>query len=127
MRPISRQVALSNGLLNWLDLKHYFEKLNKTDKSFIITYTPERVRRWDYEKQEYKNEYRQAFHIKLVAQFVGETIEEGKRAFTCIKYEDTNNFWFSNCARSQLVKLKLWNEGGFTRGEYGNSLVDTCF
>ena len=127
MRPISRQVALSNGLLNWLELKHYFEKLNKTDKSFIITYTPEQARRWDWEKQEYKNESRQAFHIKLVPYFVGETIEEGKRAFSCIKYEDTNDFWFRNCVRTQLINLKLWNEGGFTRGEYGNSLVDVLY
>lgn len=125
MRPVSRQVAFSNGLLDWLDIKHYFERLSKIDNRYSIDYTSEPHRRFDYNLGNYVNEVRQCFRVYFTPSL--EYTAEPVAMFKCIKYDADNRYWFNRINTDMLRKTGLWVESTYTRGDMGNSLTDALY
>ena len=127
MRPVSRQVAFSNGLLNWLDIKHYFERLSKIDSRYSMDYTPEPHRRFDYDAGHYVNEIRQCFRVYFTPAISPEYTGDPVPMFKCLKYEADNRYWFNRINTEMLRKAKLWVDSTYTRGDMGNSLTDALY
>ena len=119
MRPVSRRVAFSNGLLDWLDIKHYFERLSKIDNRYSIDYTPEPQRRYNSYTNNVEREVRQCFRVYFTPspEYTGEPVA----MFKCIKYDADNRYWFNRINTEMLRKTGLWVDSTYTRGDMGNS------